>query len=109
MALTPRATHTLQWPEERAASQQWVANREGRSQCRLGAATRPHEGGVASNRVSAERGEYVPGPCTHRPSRHGSREHLKSVGRPQGASGRGWAWRLGRSRNKVAVPEGAAG
>ena len=28
------------------------------------------------------RGEYVPGPCTHRPSRHGSREHLKSVGRP---------------------------
>ncbi len=82
MALTPRATHTLQWPEERAAAQQWVANREGRSQCRLGAATRPHEGGVASNRVSAERGEYVPGPCTHRPSRHGSREHLKSVGRP---------------------------
>ena len=29
------------------------------------------------------RGEYVPGPCTHRPSRHGSREDLKSVGRPQ--------------------------
>ena len=28
------------------------------------------------------RGEYVPGSCTHRPSRHGSREHLKSVGRP---------------------------
>jgi hypothetical protein len=26
------------------------------------------------------RGEYVPGPCTHRPSRHGSRERLKSVG-----------------------------
>ena len=25
-------------------------------------------------------GEYVPGPCTHRPSRHGSRQHLKSVG-----------------------------
>ncbi len=25
-------------------------------------------------------GESVPGPCTHRPSRHGSREHLKSVG-----------------------------
>jgi hypothetical protein len=27
-------------------------------------------------------GEYVPGPCTHRPSRHGSRQHLKSVGQP---------------------------
>ena len=25
------------------------------------------------------RGEYVPGPCTHRPSRHGSRERPKSV------------------------------
>lgn len=27
-------------------------------------------------------GEYVPGPCTHRPSRHGSRLHLKPVGQP---------------------------
>ena len=25
------------------------------------------------------RGEYVPGPCTHRRSSHESREHLKSV------------------------------
>ena len=25
------------------------------------------------------RGEYVPGPCTHRPSSHGSRERLKAV------------------------------
>ena len=25
------------------------------------------------------RGEYVPGPCTHRPSSHGSRGHLKTV------------------------------
>ncbi len=25
------------------------------------------------------RGEYVPGPCTHRPSSHGSREDLKAV------------------------------
>ena len=25
-------------------------------------------------------GEYVPGPCTHRPSRHGSWQRLKSVG-----------------------------
>src|ERR687883_1991210 len=83
MALTPRATHTLQWTAQCVATAQAGANREGRSQCRLGAATRPHEGGVASNRVTAERGEYVPGPCTHRPSRHGSREHLKSVGRPQ--------------------------
>ncbi len=25
-------------------------------------------------------GEYVPGPCTHRPSRHGSWQHLKPAG-----------------------------
>ena len=25
------------------------------------------------------RGEYVPGPCTHRPSNHGSWEYLKMV------------------------------
>ena len=49
------------------------------SQFGLWAATRPHEVGVASNRGSACRGEYVPGPCTHRPSHHGSREHPKSV------------------------------
>jgi hypothetical protein len=29
-------------------------------------------------------GEYVPGPCTHRPSRHESRQHLKPVGEPFG-------------------------
>ena len=27
-------------------------------------------------------GEYVPGACTHRPSRHGSRQHLKSLSQP---------------------------
>ena len=36
------------------------------------AATRLHEVGIASNRGSACRGEYVPGPCTHRPSHHES-------------------------------------
>ena len=36
------------------------------------------------------RGEYVPGPCTHRPSRHESRQHLKPVGQPRGGSRRGW-------------------
>ena len=54
-------------------------NSEKYSQFGLWAATRPHEVGVASNRESACRGEYVPGPCTHRPSHHGSREHPKSV------------------------------
>ena len=43
-----------------------------RSQFRLESATRLHEVGIASNRGSACRGEYVPGPCTHRPSHHPS-------------------------------------
>jgi len=50
------------------------------SQFRLEAATRLHEDGVASNRESAHHGEYVPGSCTHRPSHHESRQHLKPLG-----------------------------
>jgi hypothetical protein len=49
------------------------------SQFGLEAATRLHEAGIASNRGSACRGEYVPGPCTHRPSHHESRGDPKSV------------------------------
>ncbi len=45
-----------------------------RSQFGLHSATRVHEVGIA-NRGSARRGEYVPGPCTHRPSHHESRLH----------------------------------
>ena len=45
----------------------------------LESATRLHEVGIASNRESECRGEYVPGPCTHRPSHHGSWKHPKSV------------------------------
>ena len=49
------------------------------SQFGLESATRLHEVGIASNRGSARRGEYVPGPCTHRPSRHGSWQYPKSM------------------------------
>jgi hypothetical protein len=38
-------------------------------------------------------GEYVLGPCTHRPSRHESRQHLKSLGQP----------RLGRQAPRVGL------
>jgi hypothetical protein len=40
-------------------------------------------------------GEYVPGPCTHRPSRHGSCERPKSVQEPargQAAEGERSDW-----------------
>src|SRR6478752_2770272 len=57
-------------------------SQQSRSQFGLQAATRLHEVGIASNRGSAHRGEYVPGPCTHRPSHHGSRRHLKPAGQP---------------------------
>src|SRR5579885_1814145 len=56
------------------------ANLEKPSQFGLLSATREHEVGIASNRGSACRGEYVPGPCTHRPSHHGSWFYLKAVG-----------------------------
>ena len=45
----------------------------------LQAATRLHEAGIASNRRSAYRGEYVPEPCTHRPSSHESGGPPKSL------------------------------
>ena len=54
-------------------------NPEKRSQFGSEAATRLREAGIASNRGSACRGEYVPGPCTHRPSHHESRGDPKSV------------------------------
>ena len=49
------------------------------SQFGLRSATRVHEVGIASNRGTACRGEYVLGSCTHRPSHHGSRYYLKPV------------------------------
>ncbi len=50
------------------------------SQFGLESATRLHEVGIASNRESACRGEYVPGPCTHRPSHHESWLYQKLSG-----------------------------
>ncbi len=55
------------------------ANPKKSSQFGLHSATRVHEVGIASNRRSARYGEYVPGPCTHRPSNHGSWFYLKTV------------------------------
>ena len=60
---------------------------ETRSQFGLQAATRLHEVGIASNRRSAYCGEYVPGPCTHRPSHHPSRLHPKPPAEPERGGG----------------------
>ena len=72
-------TRTTMAIEQREARQRCGANPKKSSQFRLQAATRLHEVGIASNRGSACRGEYVPGPCTHRPSHHESRGDPKSV------------------------------
>src|SRR3972149_6967316 len=58
-----------------------------RSQFGLEAETRLHEVGIASNRASARRGEYVPGPCTDRPSHHPSRLYSKSLSQPAREAG----------------------
>ena len=65
------------------------------SQSGLQSATRLHEAGIASNRRSACCGEYVPGPCTHRPSHHESRFYPTSVCQPAmeaAAYGRAGDW-----------------
>ncbi len=82
MALTRWATHVLQWQLQWAATLRGRANPQKLSQFGLFSATREHEGGIASNRGSACRGEYVPRPCTHRPSHHGSWIHPKALRQP---------------------------
>ena len=71
---------------QQVAKERSGANPKNHPQFRLQAETRLHEGGVASKRGSAHRVEYVLGPCTHRPSRHESRQHLKSVSQPFGGA-----------------------
>ena len=79
MALTPRAAHVLQCPVQCEPIPRGGGNLKNWAQFGLWAATRPHEAGIASNRESARHGEYVPEPCTHRPSSQGSRKCPKFV------------------------------
>ena len=72
MAYMGWATHVLQWQEQREAMSQGGANPQILSQSGLLAATREHEVGIASNRGSARRGEFVTGLCTHRLSHPGN-------------------------------------
>ena len=61
-----------------AATERGEAARRSRTQ----KGCRSSDRGIASNRASARRGEYVPGPCTHRPSHHPSRGYPKRAGQP---------------------------
>jgi hypothetical protein len=83
MALTSWATRTLQWGGQRVAKRQRGANPDKPSlswNCGLQLARMNVESLVTAGQHYC--GEYVPGPCTHRPSRHESRQHLKPVGQP---------------------------
>src|SRR5690348_15869721 len=53
-------------------------------QFRLRAAIRPHEVGIASNRESAGRGEYVLASCTHLQLSQQSRGHRNNLTRIEG-------------------------
>ena len=55
------------------------------SDCRLQPACMKSESLV--NADQPRRVEYVPGPCTHRPSSHGSWGHLKSPSQPARGAG----------------------
>ena len=89
------ATHVLQWRNKEKREGDLKRISKITSQFGLQAATRLHEAGIASNRGSECRGEYVPGSCTHRPSHHGSRKCPKPVAEParEGAvEGRSGNW-----------------
>ena len=63
------------------------------SDCRLQLACMKSESLVTAGQLNG--GEYVPGPCTHRPSRHLSLLHPKSLAQPareggaEGVAGKG--------------------
>ncbi len=67
-----RATRELQWQGQWVPTPKGGGNLETLPQLGSRAATRPREHGMPSNRASSPRGEYVPAPCTHRPSFHPS-------------------------------------
>ncbi len=91
MAFMPKAAHVLQWPVQNDAIPQGGANRKSRPQFGLQAATRLHEVGILVIVDQLRHGEYVPEPCTHRPSSHGSWQRPKSP-RFSGAHGEAGDW-----------------
>ena len=63
MPLMTWATHVLQWEVQRVARPRDAKSLKLLSVLIAGCNSL-HEAGIASNRGSARRGEYVPGPCT---------------------------------------------
>ena len=96
MALMSWATHMLQWRIQRVANPRGEANLikvRLSSDCRLQLAYMKLESLVIADQQ--RRGEYVLGPCTHRPSHHESRLLQKSLLQPArglGAEGEAGNW-----------------
>ncbi len=67
-----QATHVLQWRIQREATSREQADLIKCVVVRIGGLQLDLQKSIASNRGSECHGEYVPGPCTHRPSHHGS-------------------------------------
>ncbi len=79
MALTSGAANVLQWSVQRDAIPRGGANRLKPAPVQIGRlqlAPMKLESLVIGDQLCP--GEYVPEPCTHRPSSHESREYLKS-------------------------------
>ena len=72
-------TRTTMALNKEKRSREVEQNPKKQSQFGLKAEIRLHEAGIASNGRSAYCREYVPGPCTHRPSHHESWEYPKPV------------------------------
>ncbi len=77
LCLGPHTCYNGLYKEQRYREVEQISKNSSKSG--LKAEIRLHEVGVASNRGSACHGEYVPGPCTHRPSHHESWKHPKLV------------------------------
>ena len=72
-------THATMGATEGCETARWSQSQKARlsSDCRLQLACMKLESLVIADQQRC--GEYVPGPCTHRPSHHESRQHPKPV------------------------------
>ena len=85
-------TRTTMPGTEGSKTVRWSESQKTRpsSDCRLQLDDMKPESLVMAHQL--RRREYVPRPCTHRPSHHESRLYPKSVGQPQGGSCRRYGW-----------------
>ena len=85
MPLTPWAAHVLQWRVQRVAKPRGGANPTKPVPVRIGCLQLDSVKVESLVTVDQQRhGEYVPGPCTHRPSSHESWQRPKSTAVAEG-------------------------